>query len=265
MKETTKRKILQSAFSRKVFHKLQSLWYKPGEFRDESLLRVFQRDGIVILPGFFSKESCDKAIGTIEETIVSARQKTLDKKIKTIDNGQVYYQGERLIFSFDFKHVESYINEMVHNPELLAICGYLNQSKLKVIQHWTKRVYARVNNSKTPLMNEQWHQDSGGLSMIRFIVYLDDISEAQGPFEYIKGSQTQEIRNVFGYADAHPEKIIRVQGQKGDVVIADVTGGWHKANAVIEGHRDTLQVACMSPLSDKINRVFGFGSYLKTQ
>ncbi len=264
MKDSTKRKLLQSVLSRKIFQSFQSLFFKVT-YKNEPLLNEYKKNGLVVLSNFFSIEECDKILTIVDDTIKICKNGSLySTKIKTIDSDQIYYNSKRLIYSFDFKDTDSYINKIVNNTKIKEICEYLNHSKLKPIQHWTKRVYPRneLQNHKI-MMNESWHQDSGGLSMIRFIVYLNDVDEEQGPFEYIKGSHKKEIKDISKYIKNNRDKIMKISGKKGDVIIADVTGGWHKANKVISGQRDTLQVAFMSPLSDKINKLIGFGTYLK--
>ena len=259
-----KRKILNSVASRKVVYNIQNFFYKNDGYENKELLEQYQKDGIVVLPKFFSQEDCQKIIAILEDSISKEKENKLEKNIKTIKNTQVYNNGKRVIYSFSYPKDFEDIYKIVENPELKSICEYLNRSKLIEMQHWIKRVYAVAENKEKRLMNESWHQDSGGLSMIRFIVYLRDIDEKQGPFQYILGSHTKNIKNPSVYITKNPDKKFIVKGKAGDVVIADVTSGWHRAGIVSQGERDTLQVAYTTKFSDTINKIFNFGSYLNT-
>jgi len=227
-------------------------------------VKKFHRDGIIVLNSFFNTSTCDEVLSIIDETILNEKNNNPSNNIKTINNEQLYHNDKRVIYSFDFSDTDSLVNSLVHNSELKNICETLISANLNFAQHWTKRVFARDSDADADnkLMNERWHQDSVGLNSIGFIVYLDDVDEKQGPFEYVTGSHKQNIDNVYDYVKANSTKAIKYYGKKGDVIIANVAG-WHKANMVTDGQRDTLQVLYISKWADKINKVFKYGTYLK--
>lgn len=259
MTEQFKRVLLQSQFSRTAFGNLQALFYSGVNDDWLATRETFERDGIVILPGFFSRSVCEAAINEIDKAETAYKNGQLGSEINTLEGEKLYASGERVIYGFDFRDTNTAINALVYDKDIQEVCEYLNRSRLKVIQHWAKRVNP-AKNVASSLMNEAWHRDGGGLSLMRFIVYLNDIDVAQGPFEFARGSH----RSKVSAADCKNGKadIMQCTGKQGDVIVANVTGGWHRATRVTSGQRNTLQVAFSSPMADRINRLFKFGSYL---
>jgi len=259
--EGIRRTILQSRLSRNAFSSVQALFYQPGDESWPELKTNYEKDGLVILPKYFSEDLCNAVLLDIDKAVEKTRCGSLNQSIRTIDNDQVYANGERVIYSFDFGEFNEKVNRIVQNPQLRSICEYINQSKLKVIQHWTKRVIPSSKTIERRLMNESWHRDGGGLSLVRFIVNLNDVRHDQGPFQFARGSHRRSVSRESCYTGE--ADIVSCEGRKGDVIIVNVTGGWHRAGKVTNGQRDTLQVALCSPWADGINRFLKYGSYLK--
>lgn len=102
-----------------------------------------------------------------------------------------------------------------------------------------------------------WYKDSGGLSSIKFIVYIKE----QGPFEYLIGlaNKNLEYKYIPRYIKENRNKTKKYSEKKGDILISDEIREWHK---VTSEERNTLQIA-YGPVSNKINSFFNYGSYLK--
>lgn len=99
--------------------------------------------------------------------------------------------------------------------------------------------------------SQNWHRDPDDKRMCKMFLYLNDIDEKRGPFNYIKGSQ-------YGGRWAHiypqrpprgsypppgeverlvsPEDIKACMGRAGTVIFAD-TAGLHRGGYAIEGER----------------------------
>ncbi|MES2559955.1 MAG: phytanoyl-CoA dioxygenase family protein [Bacteroidota bacterium] len=91
--------------------------------------------------------------------------------------------------------------------------------------------------------SQNWHRDPEDQRILKVFVYLNDVNELNGAFEYIKGSHlTGPFNNVFPYDKDHPNnypdekeltKFIPAhaftvnEGKKGTLIICD-THGFHR-------------------------------------
>ena len=97
---------------------------------------------------------------------------------------------------------------------------------------------------------QKFHFDMDRIKFIKFFVYLTDVSEINGPHNYIKSSHKklpyglkqdgrisdEKILNYFGHDNS-----IKITGPAGTIIAVD-TRGFHKGTQLIEGKRDILQV-----------------------
>ncbi len=102
-----------------------------------------------------------------------------------------------------------------------------------------------------------WHRDSLR-RQFKTIVYLDDVTEENGPFQYITESQHMSsiffdtmsgqipymssaitAQSVKRLTDKDPSRLHTVTGKAGTVVIADTTG-IHRGSTIKSGHRYAL-------------------------
>lgn len=109
--------------------------------------------------------------------------------------------------------------------------------------------------------SQRWHRDYEEIQMCKMFIYLNDVTEASGPFIYIKGSQRGgKWRRVFpphpGIGTYPPdgalEKIIpesewtTYTGKAGTVVFADTTG-LHRGGYGEQGGRHMFTAGFNSP------------------
>jgi len=88
-------------------------------------------------------------------------------------------------------------------------------------------------NSLTPEDTQIFHQDKDAHKVVKFFIYLTDVSEADGPFQYVLGSHIgsppMRIRRYHRIDEddvlsIFKNKIKTCVGKKGDLIIADTTG-----------------------------------------
>ena len=86
-----------------------------------------------------------------------------------------------------------------------------------------------------------WHLDREDRRMLKIIIYLNDVSEEGGPFQYIPKSLTSTISSdrlivlYYGYIDDKTMEQVVPQskwksclGSAGTVVIADTASNFHR-------------------------------------
>lgn len=135
------------------------------------------------------------------------------------------------------------------DPALALIAAkYLRQP---VIQDQTALWWTTTKGAADAALNAWlFHQDRDRLSFLKFFVYLTDVSEANGPHTYIKGThkkvprllatdgrKTDELVKQAGLWD----QVVSLEGSAGTVMAVD-TVGLHKGLPPQEGDRCVLQV-----------------------
>ena len=95
-----------------------------------------------------------------------------------------------------------------------------------------------------------WHRDTFFQKQLKFIIYLSDVGEKNGAFEFIPESHYRSSKlvdlffrikqkNIRRYADKNYKKAIKFTGSKGDLLIVD-TSGVHRGSPIEEGVRYAL-------------------------
>ncbi len=92
-----------------------------------------------------------------------------------------------------------------------------------------------------------WHQDAEDTHVFRMVLYLNDVHEGGGPFEYIPRHLGITYKKFTGVSDAitndrmaavvHPDRWQRVIAPAGSVVIADTAKVFHHESLQISAER----------------------------
>ena len=96
-----------------------------------------------------------------------------------------------------------------------------------------------------------WHIDQEDRKILKIIIYLNDVSENHGLFQYISKSLTSEIAHTLKYTSGYiPDKIMQkitssaiyksCTGMAGTVIIADTASIFHRGKPPITSDRFTL-------------------------
>lgn len=94
-----------------------------------------------------------------------------------------------------------------------------------------------------------WHRDSAFNHQFKVIVYLSDVDESNGPFQYIKQTHSPNLLYVFSPTlgesrlddsvidrEFNPADIVTVTGRAGDAIFVD-TKGVHRGRPIEAGSR----------------------------
>jgi hypothetical protein len=109
------------------------------------------------------------------------------------------------------------------------------------------------------IASQRWHRDYNDFRIVKVFLYLNDVTDESGPFEYLKGSHgggryQRVLANKFrkgidrGYCadDELAELDVKLRaehqvcsGKAGTLIFAD-THGFHRGGKAIEGYRDVF-------------------------
>jgi hypothetical protein len=99
-----------------------------------------------------------------------------------------------------------------------------------------------------------WHYDNHPVEILKVMIYLTDVSESHGPFEYLRSSRTQEAiykspTPLSGYGRVSSREVRcyladgaesqKVTGPRGTLLLFD-DNVIHKANVAQTGYRDVI-------------------------
>jgi len=111
------------------------------------------------------------------------------------------------------------------------------------------------------MVSQLWHRDHEDIRIFKFFLYLNDVDENNGPFEYVKGSHMGGKHHKlipmkgppFGTRVHDPkiidrfagEDIIKCTGKAGTIIIAD-TAGLHRGGFCKSGERELFMCGFIS-------------------
>lgn len=172
---------------------------KSRAFENKQILKQLKGDGIAVIPNFFSREFCDSVVQSMDLYIAARKNEFLVVKEQVKDSknykfGVPQHDGT----SFWVDKVESDIRiigaekmsaliaqEFHHNEFLLEAGEALLKRPLQKNFTMANRTSFVVDN---PGSGGGWHRDNNYAHGFKALVYLTDVHENNGPFEYIKKS-----------------------------------------------------------------------------
>jgi len=196
--------------------------------------------GFSMIEGFFTAEECDTMSQFIEDYIgVHDRKFANDHRIYSIQK------------------LNSYIKEKFHDSEILRQIGEdYTQTHLILQSTLGAKLVEEAGNKGS---GGGWHRDSHTLQY-KNIAYLSDVTEENGPFEYVAQSHTKQAifdalkyrppgKNCHNYRFTQQEideisskmglEVVTVCAPKGSLLLAD-TRGLHRGKPLIKGVRYAL-------------------------
>lgn len=212
----------------------------PVSFAPEynDILQSIQKDGFYVLPDYVAPEVCDACRTAIDDVIENHPDYVRVREDKRIFGAQ--YVCDELQAIYDDPYLQS-----------LSDAYYGDTTEIGVML---------VNRLEPNDMNlgsgGDWHRDRLQ-RQFKAIVYLDDVSPENGPFEVIKGSnmhhfdtfkndlktmQTKEISPRYNHAqvsriiDKNPERLVTFTATKGTVILVD-TSAIHRGSPIRSGLR----------------------------
>ena len=230
-------------YKQELYNFIQAIMFSSSHELDESqksIIEILKKDGIYVVPNYYSDSQCDNLRAQIDKSIIDYREHIWvdDTESDFRINGFNYASEEAQQFLDD-----RYILDVLESYEKCKPLKYRFVDGAKV-------TFKEGNKGS----GGGWHRDRTWGKMTKAILYLDDVSEENGPFQYVKYSH--KPRSVIRYArkygfkfdqsrfdnqfiDAIDEKTMTMTGNKGDLILVD-TRGIHRGMPIESGERYAL-------------------------
>lgn len=207
------------------------------------LLKQVWDEGYVVVPGFLDEQTCDAMKDEVDHL--------LDEHA---DKAQVTSEGadHRL---FGVERVSPTLNQFWEHPMLVQ--AFQIYCKPEQVTGFTmaNRITASENNLGS---GNGWHRDTASSRQFKSILYLTDVADENGPFQYLRKSHTpwsrvwtsMEFKTLFRerrydtdelteLLDSCQQQIVTLTAPKGTLILAD-TSGIHRGKPLISGCRYAL-------------------------
>jgi hypothetical protein len=221
--------------------KITEILFKKKNFRN-SIAQEISNNGFIVLHDFISADDC-KALEEKANKIFSIE----DKNIRIHSNG-----FDKRLFGIEF-YDKNFRLEKVEN---ISSTNFSELTKIKEFgyTYMLNKITAGKGNLGS---GEGWHRDSPFFPQYKAILYLTDVSELNGPFQYIpetnsinsflRVSQILKCKlNNYRFSDEHIEKLMKngffiktFTARKGTLILAD-TRGIHRGSIIENGYRIAL-------------------------
>jgi hypothetical protein len=138
----------------------------------DALFASLRQDGIAVVPGYWSAAKCDQGRAEIDRLIMAHPDVVRE------------WSGGSDKRMFGVESVSPLLAEFHHDPFLRGAGEILGGISLYNFATLGARIDAMLNNNGS---GDGWHRDAHGFQY-KSILYLSDVSESNGPFEYLPGS-----------------------------------------------------------------------------
>ncbi|MFV8224386.1 phytanoyl-CoA dioxygenase family protein [Christiangramia aquimixticola] len=211
--------------------------------KEQEIVENIRSKGFYILENHFDKNWCEQAITEIDNLI----EKFPDQIWKDAADSDF-----RL---FGANRVSSFINEYYTHPLLISLLQTYEGTKMKDGFTLGAKLIAAENNKGS---GGGWHRDHANVKQSKSIVYLTDVIDDNGPFQYISKSHKSyniykdsynynfdQFQNRFTEQEVNrliekePERLKTITGAAGTVILTD-TRGIHRGKPIQKGTRYAL-------------------------
>lgn len=142
---------------------------------EKKMLQQIKEKGFVTIPEYYSREKCTELITDIENVFQSYPQ-FVWKDAMEADHR--IYGADRISAKIRAFHEDPFLNKMA---------TAFNEAPTINSHTLVGKITAKPNNLGS---GQGWHRDTASPFQFKSILYLTDVSEANGPFEFIGGTQT---------------------------------------------------------------------------
>jgi hypothetical protein len=208
-----------------------------------ALFSSLKRDGIAVVPEYWSAAKCEQGRAEIDRLIVA-----YPKVVREFSGGS----DKRM---FGVESVSPLLAEFHGDPFLRGVGEMLGGLALYNFATLGARIDATSSNNGS---GDGWHRDAHGFQY-KSILYLSDVSEINGPFEYLPGSHKSwraAFDTAIGGLPAAPNsryelaaverlvgrfgvKLKSVPGSAGTLLLVN-TAGIHRGRPLRSGTRHAL-------------------------
>jgi len=224
------------------------------------VLKDLNEAGIAFLS--FNELLPDSLLQKMEaEYIAFEQQEDVQQIITTYKSGEAkdnpnykQYNIRHTQQSIGYTSNQAIMQVALHHKLTDIVSSYFNeQALLRYVDFWYSIASGNTNHSRE--YSQNWHRDPEDLRMLKVFIYLNDVDERNGAFEYIKCStRKNKFGNIFPYDNEHPdnypeetelrkqipdEYYIKGSGKKGTIILCD-THGFHRGGYCIDGDRKLM-------------------------
>jgi hypothetical protein len=211
--------------------------------RGRLVLADLRLKGIHVIPDYFDRGTCRQIVQDIDDLIVRYRDKIW------VDQ----FEADHRIFGAD--RLSPRIAPFWANPFVDAVVSAYQGSQARVGFTMANRIVAKEGNLGS---GQGWHRDSPAFKQTKAILYLTDVSDANGPFQYLEGTHSpasvaiEQARNGFTlnqnrFTDdemdrviaRNPDRLRTLTASAGTLIVTD-TRGLHRGMPIREGARYAL-------------------------
>jgi len=233
-----------------VLNKIKTKWYNEKVIDERSNLKEIidfvMKEGVFVYQDFFSSEKC--ALLKREFDLILHQN---EHKIWKDSNG-----ADTRCYGVD--RLSKFVKEQFYyNTDIVALRELFLLQKDENIDGFTmsNRVVAVEGNLGS---GQGWHRDSVNKRQFKVILYLTDVSDKNGPFQYLKGTQNKKSvlegilnydleynhnrlkeEDVQQYLDTGKYELSTLTGKAGTLIVVD-TSGIHRGMPIEEGERYAL-------------------------
>lgn len=218
--------------------------YYDSKAKKTEIFKELKSNGVVIVRDFYSVGQCEELINELEKILSKANEYNIIK-----DN----LESDKRVFAADLvsSKIAEFLNNEFINKELLNYSGRSISSKFTM----ANKVDFIPGNLGS---GGGWHRDSPHQRQVKSILYLSNVQEINGAFEYLIGTHKPSdalVKRIFSnlafnqsrFNDKVVDEIIKVNpskhvvltGKPGTLVLVD-TRGIHRGSPIKSGVRYAL-------------------------
>ncbi len=213
------------------------------------ILSTIDKQGIVVIPDFFSKEECDKMLFDLDEVFASIKACTY--------KGEFQYNHEQLIRIGSTGEAIPSTNQFYTHPLFDKIAkAYIDP------RAYVYRTEAELRDNVNEIQQADTYHFDDWRQRFKFFLYLTDVGPENAPFTYLtrthksfKGRHKKDFEferdgETGAYGHFHPQEVRELRshleceelvctGKAGTLIIADFRG-LHKGTPLKAGRRVLL-------------------------
>lgn len=241
--------------------KLQAFLHR-AKIEDKQIIKNIAQRGYHVLDEFLSPEQC-QLLSKEFKTIITTQQANNNSKEIWVDkegSDTRLYFAEKFSTLFKESLEDTYLNQ-IRDDYLGKNISQFREDMLLV-----NRLIPKKNSLGS---GGGWHRDSRYYKQFKAIIYLTDVTETNGPFQFLEESHilknklqlffqkiTKQGQYRFTEAEgnkvisaAGKDKLITFTGKKGTCILVD-TRGFHRGMPILEKERIAMTYYFNAALED---------------
>ncbi len=231
---------------------------------EKHLLHCLKQEGIVTIEGFFSTQETSELRESLEKTLNDKSEEAwaaIAQGVKLPQNKYGMEQPDGVRIWTDDRHSDQRINGFEKISETAALFAH-NESFLKIAKAYLEREitlrFCMANRTRFVEKNSGsgggWHRDMNYKKGFKALVYLVDVTEENGCFQYLPKSSSAlhhllktpiadkyqfSQEDVMAMVSQDATKIMNLTAKAGTVVLFD-TNGVHRGKPIEKDSRYAL-------------------------